>query len=360
MDNGLVIDRIALKVDHTGSGFLRVPAQIGRTGVQVYKNPDGTRRREYRPADEVFAPASLDTLKLLPLTNKHPPEFLTPQNYQQYAVGTLGENIDRDGQWLKSRLSVSDAQTLKDIENGMIEISLGYSRDVDRTPGTSPEGEPYDLVQRNIRYNHAAILPKGRAGNAKLLMDAAEQITEDQPLTKIKVNGITFEVEPQLAEALAADQKVTDGLLDETAAECDKEKARADVLDSQLGDSKKALDGALSEDAVQEAVKARLGLERLAALVLDGADISEKSAREIQVEVIQKELPDVKVEDQSDAYIEAAFDIATAGRKDALDRAREVGDAARGSSHANGPSQAREALLKRNAERAANSLKGAH
>src|SRR5690606_25874157 len=54
------------------------------------------------------------------------------------------------------------------------EVSCGYRCLVDETPGVTPEGERYDRVQRRIRYNHVAIVPEGRAGEAVALrMDAA-------------------------------------------------------------------------------------------------------------------------------------------------------------------------------------------
>ena len=38
--------------------------------------------------------------------------------------------------------------------------------------GKTPAGEDYDGVQLVIRYNHVALVPKGRAGeNVKLLVD---------------------------------------------------------------------------------------------------------------------------------------------------------------------------------------------
>jgi len=355
-----VIDRgVTLKFDTTDQGYMIAPASLARTGVQKYRNPDGSIRREYRPPDEVFAEDSLKTLELLPVTYEHPPEFLDSDNTKDLSIGTLGENIDRKGKWIKSKVRISDSGALEKIDQGVVEISMGYTRDLDWTSGVTPDGEEYDAIQRNIRYNHAALLPKGRAGS-RLLIDAAEEITtEEKPVKKISLNGLTFEVDPQLADAFEADKQVADNLLEEALADGDKQKARADQAEEKLAENKKALDSALSEDVVQKRVAARLDLERKAKSVVDSAeDLSEKSDREVMVAVVQKARPNAKLEDASDAYIAAAFDLAIEDREDSLDKARKAADNAPASSLST-IDAARAKYLERNAARAANSLKGA-
>ncbi len=53
-----------------------------------------------------------------------------------------------------------------------MQLSAGYELDLDRTPGTAPDGRRYDAVQRNIRINHVAAVPLGRAGTARVLADS--------------------------------------------------------------------------------------------------------------------------------------------------------------------------------------------
>src|SRR4051812_7910672 len=55
----------------TPTGGLRLDAQITRSGIFLYCNPDGTTRREYRPPTEVQSPASLATLAACPVTVGH-------------------------------------------------------------------------------------------------------------------------------------------------------------------------------------------------------------------------------------------------------------------------------------------------
>ena len=55
--------------DFTNEGFLKCDAIVTRTGVFFYKNPDGTIRKELRHPDDVLQEESLQTMKMIPLTN---------------------------------------------------------------------------------------------------------------------------------------------------------------------------------------------------------------------------------------------------------------------------------------------------
>jgi hypothetical protein len=57
----------------TDEGYIRADAIVTRVGVLTYRNKDGTLRRELRHPDDVFSAESLASLKLIPVTNEHPP-----------------------------------------------------------------------------------------------------------------------------------------------------------------------------------------------------------------------------------------------------------------------------------------------
>jgi len=352
------LDRGSLKVEKTGQGYLRASATLTRSGVFVYRNADGSERREYRPPDEVFNADSLESLKLAPFTDGHPPDFLDPGNTKEYAVGTVGENISRDGQWVTATIQVTDSKTIEAIKSGKRDTSLGYWSTYDPTPGVTPEGERYDGIQRNIEYNHASLVDKGRAGST-IRLDAAEQLNPDKGamVKKIKLDGLTFEVEPQLAEALEKEQEAATKLLDDAVAETDRERARADHAESELADAKKRLDSASAPEEVQKLVATRLELERNAALILDSSeDLAGKSDREILEAAVRSVCPEAKLDNASDEYVQARFDHILETRADALDEAKKIGDAALRSDAKSSIEKAREAFKRRNADRAAKSL----
>lgn len=289
------------KLERTPTGGIRVPASIGREGVLVYRRADGSSRREYRPASEAFAARSLESVADAVVTVGHPPDALvTPRTMRQYHVGHVRGGASRDGSMIVAELAVLDAAAIEKIASGeLVEISSGYTCLFDATPGTTPAGEAYDGMQREVRYNHVALLPEGagRAGRGvKLRFDGAEVRLEatDEPELETRndamkewINGREYTVgTPEWAAAHALRMKRLDEL--ETAekeetkseedfkskfdaltkehgamkAECDALKAKIDELTKRLGEpmDEKKLDSLVSERAaVLEAAKRILG-----------------------------------------------------------------------------------------------------
>lgn len=167
----------------TGSGGLVVPALVTRTGVFVYEQTDGSSRRELRHPSEVLSPEALATLPHVAVTRDHPSEPVTAQNWARYAIGHVADGpevaaVETEDQGpqhhVRATLVVADAAAIQDVDSGeLVEISCGYYADLDPTPGTY-QGQTYDGIQRNIRYNHVALGPSGwgRAGaSVRLLAD---------------------------------------------------------------------------------------------------------------------------------------------------------------------------------------------
>jgi len=170
-------------VERTPQGGLRVPAFLTRTGIFVYKRADGTESRELRPPEEVFSPESMASLRGAPVTELHPPVLINAENWQTYARGNMGEDVRQEaGDFLGGDLYVQAAETVAKVEGGeLVEISCGYDATIDPTPGVF-NGEPYDAIQRRIRYNHVALGPVdwGRAGpDVRLRLDSADAIQQE-------------------------------------------------------------------------------------------------------------------------------------------------------------------------------------
>lgn len=154
-------------------GRIRVQAHLTRCGVFEYHNPDGSVRRELRLPEEVFNPRALNSFCLAPVTNEHPPVMLNPTNATEYAIGGLGEVITRDDDHVRGDFTVWHDKTIGQMEGGKLDVSCGYTCDLEETPGVHPEYGPYDAIQRNIVGNHLAIVDHGRAGSARARMDSA-------------------------------------------------------------------------------------------------------------------------------------------------------------------------------------------
>lgn len=166
-------------------GRLRVDAHLTRTGVFVYRLADGTERREYRPPEEVFHADALDSFAMVPVTDDHPAGLVTAKNARDVAIGWTGETIRRDGDHVAAAMMFADDRAIAKVDRGKRELSCGYTCDLEETSGVSPEGERYDVIQRNIRGNHVALVDMGRAGpTARLRMDGAAYMVDADPAPK--------------------------------------------------------------------------------------------------------------------------------------------------------------------------------
>lgn len=159
----------------TQEGFLicrNVP--IARTGTQDYLarelQLDGDPERAIlvnRLPEDVFETATLASFEGKPVTDGHPPENVSPENYAAYAKGHV-QNVRKQGDYIVADLYVNDAALASDIKNAVKrEVSCGYLCNYE------PDGTGYK--QTHIRGNHVAVVPKGRAGATVAIKDAAPE-----------------------------------------------------------------------------------------------------------------------------------------------------------------------------------------
>jgi hypothetical protein len=312
------------KAVRTDAGFLKVPATVARSGVVLAYNVGGGRvRRELRLDDEVFAPESMASLALAPVTNGHPPtprRLLDAVSAKQWAVGSVGDTIAREGSAIMANLIVTDSATIAAIESGKRQISAGYETDLDFTPGDF-QGQAYDAIQRNIRYNHVAVVDSGRQPGARLHLDEADnqvmdaESAQEIPIStmKIKLNGVDFEVPDQAGQAFTAD----------IAAKADaltKSQAKADSLEAELAKERKSRADAEDPAKLKAAVSARVALERTAGEILGASvKLDAMGDDEIRAAVVTKVNPSMadKLKDAAPAYIAASFDYAVGSHKPA-------------------------------------------
>jgi hypothetical protein len=342
-------DKGALRLDaqRTPQGFLRADATIARTGVQLYANADGSIRREYRPDSEVFAPEALASFGLAPLTLLHPAEPVTAANAKKYTVGVIAEAPHRQDNMVAAAVLVMDAEAIKAIETGRAaELSCGYECDVDDTPGVTPDGQRYDSIQRNIRGNHVALVPQGRAGpEVRVRLDATDAVQVDDPappnpggtnMEKIVIDGVTYEVTAQVKQALerrfANDAAALKLELDRAIAakkDAEEAKARADVAEGKAATAEKARADAEDPKKLSARIAARVELETKARKVLGAeAKFDGKDDLAVKREVLAKVQPALKLDGQSNDYVAAAFDVAIvaapATKGDGIDRGEDL------------------------------------
>jgi hypothetical protein len=334
----------------TAEGFLSGRAIITSVGVFTYLNADGSKTRELRPPEEVFDRDSLASMKMKPVVNDHPDEKVTDENVKKYQVGSLGSNPsstvqehDWDGSytdWEKRTdgfhvaidMIVNNADAINDVLNGKRALSMGYECEIEMAPpGSVWCGMEYDCIQRNIRYNHVAIVDTARAGDAACIrLDSADAVLlidqnhhtyqEDKTMKKIRIDGVDYDGDERLIqfyqeqksradsaekalETAKADQK---SALSTLEAERDTYKERADKAEKDLKEAK-----ALAADPkrIDEAVKAKVIL--MGAADQAGVEVKDgMSDIEIKKAVVLAKFPSAKLDGKDDVYITARFDAA--------------------------------------------------
>ena len=301
-----------IKATRTDEGFILDTPAITRCGVFPYRNADGTMRYELRHPDDVFKQDSLDSIKGKPVTALHN-GLIDNTNSTGVTVGAVMSSGRRDGDNVTAEIVIHDTSM---VDGGNKDLSCGYTLNLDEESGVY-NGQPYTHRQRDIKYNHLAIVKAGRAGNARLNLDSMDFQEDKETMVKYRLdNGVEYDVTPEIdAELKKLNQDVSDA---QTAAE--KEKARADAAEDAKAKAEASIEKA-REDAANE-VKARLKLEA-DAKALNVEFKEDATDAEIKIAVIKSVRTNFDATDKAEAYIDAAYDLA---RMDAQEAVNSVGE----------------------------------
>lgn len=323
--------QITTKRTYTDEGFLIVPATISRTGMQVYtalemgltdRNPTDLVQI-YRPEDEVFSEKSLSSFANKPVTDNHPPKLVDSKNAKEFSVGHAGPDVVRDGDFVTTILHITDADAISNIESGKVELSNGYTSDIDWTPGVTQDGETYDAIQRNIKGNHIAIVERGRAGASCRVADNLPTLKEIHTMKTILIDGVEFDVSDQVAQAVGKLQaRVTDAETEaeEKAKEKDEEiKKKEDEMEEAEAKSKKTEDSLQAQlDAAVSKIPSAVAMDALVSerasfidsvlAVMPDLTWAGKDNATIKKEVVAAKCPNIQLDSKSSEYINARFD----------------------------------------------------
>lgn len=170
------------KISETPQGGIIVEGVVIRTGVFQYQQEDGSVVNEFLPKEELFCDASLKSLVDAPITNEHPEEMISAANYRVNVIGFV-KNVRNEGDRLVvADLVINDGETINEIITGKKkELSAGYFADPIKQSGVCPDGEKFDVIQRNIVFNHCSVVQMGRCGSevSLRLNSAGHQVDTD-------------------------------------------------------------------------------------------------------------------------------------------------------------------------------------
>lgn len=316
-----VQDRQTYKItqrEFTDEGFLRVPGKVARTGIQQYLacelGLDGDPNRiinVYRPEEEVFSDDSLASFDGVDITLQHPDTLVDSNNYSRVSKGVVrGSGTRTDDNFVQCNLLIKAKDTVDAVLSGTCELSAGYTATYDDTPGTAPDGTPYQFKQTNIRINHVAVVDRARAGSNARIFD--NKTTGDRAMHQITTDtGRVLEV----ADAAVADafdrlqKRVNDAEATAKSAQAslDASQAKVDDLAGKLENAVKASSDEAIKARVEEIAQVQTKARKIAG---DSFACDSINATEIMRAALVAAKPKRDFTDKSPEYIQAAFDMA--------------------------------------------------
>lgn len=277
--------------------------------------------RVFRPESEVFAVDSLESAVRLPITLDHPPVMVDSKNWREYARGETDGAVLRDGEFLRVPLRVTDEGAVQSVLTDRQEFSLGYDCNLKFETGMF-DGQAYDAVATDLRYNHLAACRTARGGPQLRIVDERPPVpTGGQSMPFVIIDGMP--VDPTNAAAAetalvnlrtardTALQAVTDSQTALTTANGTIAARDAEIatLKDQLANAKPTPQAL--RDAAATFAKVADQAKRLGATVTDGMDEPAMKAA-----AVKHKVGDAKFATYSPEQVAIAFDMLVDGLAD--------------------------------------------
>lgn len=156
------------------NGYLVVKDnKIAKAGVFDYlgreisdKLPDGEIYKVYRPWEELEKTAK--DFEGMPVKFGH--EWVEPAK-RDVKIGAVSGEVRLEEPYLVADIKIYDKGAIEAITGeGIVELSPGYIAKYMNEDGEH-NGEKYDFTQRDIKYNHLAIVENGRSGKDVKISD---------------------------------------------------------------------------------------------------------------------------------------------------------------------------------------------
>lgn len=344
------------KSETTDEGYLKVWCKAARVGTQLYTRGDGSQVREYRPEDEVARPESLASFGMKAVTMGHPPVLLDSENTKVHQIGHAGSQVRFTDGFVEIALVVTDKDAIERIKRGDAqEVSAGYRVDFDPTPGVTPQGESYDGIQRNIRVNHIAVVPKGRAGrDVRLILDSCDRNdavawsetpsnSPVLPMARITLDGLDLELPADTAGAVQSFVKEAERAKADLQSKLDSQEEQIEAVVTENEETLGRLDAALErieelekqiasseekrDDAAQvnEAVNARLAtLDKFAPILPEDYKFDGEDERGIMALAYENVFEQAPREDANNDYLLGVLDGVLAAMEDVEEDEDEI------------------------------------
>ena len=183
----------------TEEGYLKAVAAVTKVGVQMYPasqfgldsdDPIGV----FRPAETVFHPETIESLKMKPIVLLHPEQDVDSTNHSRLAIGSVGENVSPiDADRLGASIQITDDAVVKGILSREIEeLSLGYDTFVVSEEGNFNGQKYLYRMDGPMINNHLAIVPEGRCGDSVRILDQGDEtMNKKQAIKFLRDSGVS-------------------------------------------------------------------------------------------------------------------------------------------------------------------------
>lgn len=214
---------------------------VGNVGVQYYKGGElgfadkNAKIEVHREEADVFDETSLDSLKGIPVTLRHPKKLLNSNTTSEHIKGSLYGEAKRDGDNIVTNMVIYDSELIdlvapeddngeRHLSEDFRDLSLGY-----RAKLVPLDNKPNAYKQTNILYNHVAVLEAGRQVNAMIRDNANLELEKEMKVGKsfmglFRLKGKTVKRNDETKETIITDEQ--------TEIEIDFEDAKKIVSES--------------------------------------------------------------------------------------------------------------------------------
>ncbi|MDH2092295.1 DUF2213 domain-containing protein [Rhizobium pusense] len=346
-------DRLTLdgSIRRTGDGYGVFSAKVARAGnVQLYLGSevgmsDKAIVRVYRPESEVFKKDAIASYAGVPVTIDHPKNGVNAETWKDLAVGEVGDDVLRDGEFVRVPMMLRDAKALKAVEDGKRELSMGYSAEIRFADGVTPSGEQFDAIMSDFKMNHVAIVDRARGGEELRIGDSAikwgaapiittdkETVDMTEALRTVVVDGLSVQTTDQGAQAIAKLQKDLESSAAKLVDANNAHTAALATKDQEIGtlkaENQKLKDGQIKPEDLDRLVADRSALIQTVKAIDSTIEIKGSDA-DLRRAAVKSKLGDEMVKDASDDMITGMFRAISKDAKTADPFARVVADGVR-------------------------------
>lgn len=168
-----------------------------------------------RPEEELTKPETLKSLEKIPFVDEHEmlgKDFTPPED--KGVEGTTLTNVNVKLPLITNDLVAYTERVKNEIEkNDKRGLSMGYRCRYEYSPGVY-EGQAYDFIQRDIIFNHIALVEEGRMGDECRIMDSAitfDSISDLLNKKETKMSEFKEELKEEIKdELLGGEEEITE------------------------------------------------------------------------------------------------------------------------------------------------------